>query len=601
MAIILENNTVDKDTMQQIYAARLQASLVKFARSVTLQPVSVRIDLTVYNHCDAPAWSTDTGITLVHTKDIGSIASAKNIIRLKGLLVHEMAHVLYTPRSRTALVQWVNKESYGKAFNILEDNRIENFMVANLSGVAPWLVHTVTHEFLRETNPQVQANLLPMIWGRKYLPSDVRTKAYKSWTASDPAVIAGIIDQYLTLNFHNKDDIEVAKRLIREFHAIISFTPNAPNNPNHQGNTSAAPPSNGSQTVGKRDMDKVIKDVQKTLDQDAAHSGDSDESDDTSTAGTGSPESKLNDLVDAIQQAKDDAQEELLEDVKNTIASVKDVDSESNSSMDTEAHTIAPKNIKPIPKSRLVYMPVSAESIHSSRKFAMQLQEVRAMYDPGWQRKTSQGRLNPREFLMHSNLDESFDLWDHGNEDVTDIECVVLLDNSGSMGNIITPAYEAMWSVKRALDSIDASTTVIQFGTYGDILYSAHDKATTRMATARQWGGGSTQPLNSLIRAQQILTESSRAIKMLIVITDGDWGSTQNCDQVIAGLRSQGVMTGLVFLTDPKWTSFRSDSEGNHYVNAHRCEVATKLDNPKDIIDFARQFAAMSQKRLLNV
>lgn len=604
------NSQVTKSTLQSIYASRLQGSLVKFARAVTAESISVKLETSpLHTQGMPPAYSSDTGIVINHTK--GSIASASSVMRIKGLAIHELAHLLYTPRSRTKFIKWVQDGNYGKTFNILEDNRIENFMVANMSGVKPWLIHTVTKEFL--TSPTGLQELLPLVWGRKYLPLDIRTSAYKAWAHGGADTIADIIDKYIVLNFLNKDDIETAKQLIAQLHAQLNSKRETAQTSSslHDDSSAAAPSSKSADTsANKRETDKAIKRVEKSMQSESKSVDDSIDdvsagstSDTTSNDGVGSGATSA--LQQAIQDANADAEELVLDDVKSIVDNMRDASADVAHTEDVYDTPEEKRVIKLLPRHQLVMEPVSADSIASSKLFARELNEVRALFDPSWQRKTDQGKLNARNYMLDRNIDEAFDLWDQGRDDVTDIECVILLDNSGSMREMIRPAYEAMWSIKRALDSVNASTTVIQFGTWGDILYSADQKASTKMLTARYAGGGNTNPLNSLIKANDILDNSSRAIKMMIVITDGDWYNEQSCNQVIATMRTRDILTGLVFLQDADYREKVVRVYGEEYgkqldrINAHYCEVVTRVSNPKDIVQFAKHMAKLSQKRVL--
>lgn len=605
MTITLYNHEVTSSTKQAIYASRLQASLAKFARAVTLRPVSLSIKSDDFT--PSPAWSTDTGIVLMHRPQLGNISSAANIIRLKGLAVHEIAHLMYTPRDRTHFMKWVADYNHLTAFNILEDNRIENIMVANMSGIKPWLIHTVTGELLNNLTPAEQANLLPLVWGRKYLPADVRKAAYNTWssTAADAAEVADILDKYIVLNFHNKEDIATAKPLIGRLHSIMNVSSNMPSSPNHVKDSTSAPSSQGeTYTASKREIDKALKEVSEAVASDSAHEDtDTDTTEDAPPAVSGGDSGEPNaNIASALRSAKASAESDVLEDVKNTIESIRDADSKTLFNEDDNIPANR-RGVPRIPKYQLKYENASVDAVNNSRRFAKELQEVRAMFDPGWVRKSSQGRLNVRDYMLGTDLDEAFDLWDQGNQDVTDIECVILLDNSGSMRDMCTAAYESMWATKRALDSIGADTTVIQFGSWGEILYPSEVKATTRMLTARFNGGGSTNPLASLVKAKDILSNSSRAIKILIVITDGDWGNKIACDQVIASMRSSNVLTGLVYLEDANLHEVfkHYDDNKNRMFDAHYCEMFTHLTNPSDIVDFAKQLAKVSRERMLHV
>ena len=206
--IVVTNNVVNKHTVQAMYKSKLQASLLKFMRSVTLQPIGLEIrtapsaQLTSHS---SPAWSNDKGAVLMHFEDQGSIASATNIMRLKGLAIHELSHLVYTPRSRTQFFKWVVEKGYARTFNLLEDNRIENLMVARMSGVTPWLTHTIIQELVN-VDDSSQSSLLPLLWGRKYLPKTLRMKALAEWPGDNASAIADVLDKYILLNIQNKVD-----------------------------------------------------------------------------------------------------------------------------------------------------------------------------------------------------------------------------------------------------------------------------------------------------------------------------------------------------------------------------------------------------------
>ena len=593
------NNVVDKTTLQTIYASRLQAMFGKFARSITLEPTNVKLQLTAEMYVNAPAWSDDTGMTLVHYPESGSLLSVNNLTRLKGLAIHELSHLLFTPRSLTALSKWVNQNRLHTAFNILEDNRIENFMVSRMSGVKPWLVHTITSELLKNNSDVTK--LLPLVWGRKYLPGNVRNTAYKSWsTALSKASadeVTEIVDKYIVLTLHDKDEIETAQLLIRKLSDVLNTDAREIRSSNHSVSDSCAPQSDGSKPLGKRDTAEAKQEVSKQV---ASQPDPTDDEGVNDGSSLGSSPSIAETLKDALTAAKQSAQAAVVDDVKATIETVKSPDSSSAFGND-EDYGKKYAEVKPAAKYHVKQEPVSAEARSMAQLFSRELVHIRSEFDPGWVRKSDQGKLNVRDYMMGADFDEAFDLWDQGHEEATDIECVILLDNSGSMRDMSTPAYEAMWAIKRALDSVDASTTVIQYGTWGNYLYQAHEKAQVKMTTARMEGGGSTNPLSSLVKANNILRESSRAIKMMIMITDGQWGNAKSCDQVIATMRASNIVTGLVFLQDPKTPEIfiRKDAAGAQMIDAHYCEAATLLTEPRKIVEFAKQLTKISRERVL--
>lgn len=608
MSVFVTRNTdISAAAMQSLYASKLQLSFERFARSVTHERTNVTVkfaNVTVKfggpaEYMEAPAWSDDSQLTVVHPIDSGSILAADNLMRLKGLVIHELGHLVYTPRSKTELAKFVHSEGLHNVFNILEDNRIENFMVSRMSGIAPWLIHTIGQEI---TKSIPVADWLPLLWGRKYLPLDLRQQAFASWKHGNNQEIVDVIDQYITLNLNVTADVATAKQLLKKLRLLLG---NQVQSANHGMHRSATPTSDGSKPANKSEQDKVIKDVKSQLDQEAAN-----ELDDNHIGSDGDNAENNNPSADAAGKVAQDimasllqqAQDHVYDDIKSTIESIRGGDVSTEESSDSKSKD--KRKVDKVPASYISLVSPKPDFTSASRRFAKELNELRAMHDPGWVRKTDQGRINVRQFMLDADFDEMFDQWSDGNQDVTDIECVILLDNSGSMDRMIDDAYNSMWAIKRALDSINASTTVIQFGSHGSVLYPASVRANAKVATARYWAGGDTRPFHSLVRAKEILDNSSRAVKMLITITDGAWSNANDCERVLMGMRMSGILTGLVFLAPGDgqdiWYMPKT-AEGEYVVDGHKCEVVTLVNNPYDIIDFAKSMTRLAQKKMANI
>jgi hypothetical protein len=601
------NHDLSRDSIQHLYSSKLQASFNKFARAITGRKSSVTVRIDPAMHATAPAWSDDTDITVVHHPELGSILSASNIMRLKGLAIHELSHLLFTPRSKTQVFKWAIDNNLGNAFNILEDNRIENLMVAKLSGIKPWLINAVTSELLSQ---QQLKSLLPLVWGRKYLPKSLRKQALTAWPHANGVDIASVIDRYLRINPNTTSEFATVKSLLIEFNTLLNQA-NAEAEvrvptTTHK-HTSCAPDSGGdSKPLSKSEQDKLSKQFDK-IDNDNDDTQDdhnTNNSADTTDTNDSDPQSAAQQLRGMLEQVQSESYENLTDDVKNTIQSIRESVSDSG---DMTARYKASQKVTKLEQRRMIYQAPMPEAVVASRKFAQELTELRTLYDPYWVRKTDQGRLNVHQFLVDADFDELFDKWDQGNQEVTDIECVILLDNSHSMYEMFDKAYNSMWSIKRALDSVGASTTVVQFAWSGGVLYEGNKPAGTKIATARHANGGDTHPLSSIQYAKSILDQSSRAIKMFIVITDGYWSDTLSCDQAIMNLRMSGVLTGLVYLNDPDgvfsrvYQQIADDGTATIRVDGHKCEVVTSVSNPLDIVNFAKSMTRLSQKKMLSI
>lgn len=222
--------------------------------------------------------------------------------------------------------------------------------------------------------------------------------------------------------------------------------------------------------------------------------------------------------------------------------------------------------------------PVSAEMITASRRFEREMRKIREVVEPGWIRRIDSGRINAGRFVREGNRDTAYDQWDEGQQEAIDIEAVICVDQSGSMEEHIRTTEEAMWGIKRALDQVDASTTVILYDAGAKFLYKSHEKA-SRNSMRFHFDGGGTEASDAVYQAASILASSKRSIKIFIILTDGDWstykapkGHPRNPDELIKRMSKAGYITALGFVH----TGYGPAPEGNK-INAHNCEIKQSL------------------------
>jgi Mg-chelatase subunit ChlD len=188
------------------------------------------------------------------------------------------------------------------------------------------------------------------------------------------------------------------------------------------------------------------------------------------------------------------------------------------------------------------------------------------------------------------DLDEVFDRWSEGRDDAVDIEAVILLDTSGSMDSQATHAYESMWALKRALDRVNANCTVITFASEASVLYSAEERASNTVKNAGT--GGGTSPLQAIKYSTKVLADSSRAVKVMFTITDGEWSNSDECDKLIQRLRDGGVMTALAYISG----AWDGDGASNKH---HGCEVFSHIRSSADLFVLGRQLVKVATQRNL--
>jgi hypothetical protein len=287
-------------------------------------------------------------------------------------------------------------------------------------------------------------------------------------------------------------------------------------------------------------------------------------------------ETMMNDLLDEILNDSDVANE--INDILRQISGLPSLTTNSS----TEPSKVNYGSINP-----------DANTFQASLSFGRELERIRADFDPAWEKYESQGRLHAHRYLRGDELDTVFDRWSEGKDDVTEIECVILLDNSGSMsGSKASNSYRAMYAIKRAFDRINANCTVITFNDDAHTLYRAKDKAGMTIRDART--GGGTVPDKAIQYATKVLAETDKPIRIFFAITDGDWSGNSDLNHdAIRRLGRAGVLTALAYIPET--------NEQISKINNHECEISTAIKNPLDLIGMARSLTRYGiSRRLIN-
>lgn len=662
-------------------AVRSTQVLESFASGFTLRPVSVKL----VQNSPAPAFSSSNRIWIDETQ-LTDLTTALGVTNIKGLTIHEIAHILLTPRSGAEISQWVMEQGLHKAYNALEDQRIESYLLVTYPSIKPWLEATI-HEYLLKTSQQLALSF-PLIRGRKYLDARVRKLAMALYPhQQNVAELSSIIDQYRTLNMTDADDVEIAKGLIERYAELTKGVdlpdPNGHDKRTvneHETNVKSRPWSKKQQSSAKKKFedeqyeDEDDVDVQDIIDQmwqdeledaqpdeqdkpdtntskssqdeesdDEDYDGDEDwsdtdldgwDSDDedyeddgesSESDSNGAPEDQSGDLpaetsgeplgdASADQTPEQSSQSDA--DEGGTGASTgespvekalkellqKNLDETLERLADKIANDIALYNGDVLLEGEPVPTPpeyervqrdqsVSPEAVVASEEFAFALQQLRAEHAPAWNRRVAEGRINAARWVQGCDFEEAFDRYEEGRDDATDIECVVLLDVSGSMSGMITEAHESMWAIKHALDSIRATTSVVAYsdGSHASYtLYDGNEQVEETMRVIPDLYG--TDPNKALQYAKYLLANSQRAIKLLIVITDGQWqGKVVESEETIMDIRNGGVITALAYLS----------SCNVRTIDNHGCEIASHVTKPADLFDLGQAIVEVGIQRQL--
>jgi crotonobetainyl-CoA:carnitine CoA-transferase CaiB-like acyl-CoA transferase len=146
----------------------------------------------------------------------------------------------------------------------------------------------------------------------------------------------------------------------------------------------------------------------------------------------------------------------------------------------------------------------------------------------------------------------------------------------------------ACWTIKRALESIDAPVTVYAFDDQSEVAYKRDEKA-HKTQYKFIFGDGGTHPYKSLLAAEQLFISSRRKNKMLFIITDGVFDKNQN-DEVIERIAKRGVLTANVLIMTEKEMKWHIQ---HNYIKdendlGHGAEVFGRVNSAADLVPFAK-------------
>ena len=592
-------------------------------RVLTGDPVTVH----VAPDGPAPAWSDGASITI--NLDQIEDMDLETLTQVTGLNYHELCHHLYTPRKGTTLVQHIIEQDHFQAFNILEDQRIETLFVARYPAVAPFLTATVAR-WLGRDEEDLPGNYL-CIRGRTYLPVEIR-QAFRDAFAFPELIptIIDIVDKYRLLAFPK--DYELAKELIKRFHEEV-LTPmgltaqDLDGGPNGCGTRS--PMGKGRPEPGKA-QERDSQRAQGMGTKESVFIPKPKEDAPTQTSEGKQEQSPTSDGGnDQGQVLRPSTTQEALEIRDNTINSAPSTQAGTghvpsmggipdniNDMLNTAIEDVlARKDVQADVKAKQRVIvggdgkhedvtksgkfdstAVPQEAVVSYRRFARELQRLRDEAEPTWAKETPTGRLNVQRVIRGCEVDQAFDRWEEG-DDGCDIEAVILVDRSGSMSSQQNDrkASIACWTLKRALESIEAPVTVYAFDDKAEVAYK-RSEAASKTQYKFIYGNGGTQPYPSLLAAEQLLMSSRKKNKMLFIITDGVFDASKN-DEIIERIGKRGILTVMTLIMDPKDADYYTQHGYTEDTFHHKAEIFGRINTAQDLLPFARQVVTGAIKK----
>lgn len=559
------------------------------------------------------------------------------IMSLNGLNYHEVAHLLYSPRLNSKLGKWV-VETHEKvtetvieagtpnewvwkqsetvtypnrltAFNILEDNRAETYLSNKYPSVRPFLIATVGEHITHDrTN---LADSFVLLCGRKYFSLETRQLSANAHTAKygldRTKKIFNIVNEYRTLVYPRQYDRGI--ELIQELADLL------PENTKGGGCSPRRPlkagrPRNEKEQDGcKWDIDGDDIDLDCPDGKDGKGVSKRDHKTDKSKRSSNGEGGEGNEGGDPDNPNFMDTTN-LLEQLKAEIERAKTDRSASKKVKETLNAIIKDNTTKPsIPQTKVsTYEPTDKE-VTTVRLFANELERLRIECDPNWLRQVPSGKLNVRRAMNAdiNEIDKLFDRWRNGSDEY-DIECSILVDKSGSMWNLIGSASRSGWIIKRAIEKVEGKVSLLSFNDESRIVLSRDVKAKANAVPIPE-GSGGTNPEYALREANRVMEISNAKTKLVFILTDGEWGNDDKCNNLVKSLQSKGCLVTVVFLADPEtierikgkveitpemseWDirnlEYWRDPEVLERLK-HNADIFSMITDPKDLVKVARE------------
>ena len=538
----------------------------------------------------------NNGRDVIFNAELIEDLDTSTIVSMNGINYHELSHILFSPRAGSTLGRHVESNDMKRAYNMLEEGRIERLMTAKYPSTRLYLEAMVLDYFFKG-EPDTWGNLFPLVTGRRYLDTNLRQtvadKFINSYGATLAQEVSSIINEYAMLSF--PEDFNKGIELITRFSDIVGKDGQPPKVEGFPMDSFDM--SHNERKVlrqGRPLSNKEQERLQNRQGQGEPEdlSGKNDKDGDKAGFGVGGGNADM----DSVDKTYSDTDKEIADKLTERLREIYRDSGIKNEVSNIRKSIIGDDEMRSVlGKASTYYYPCSTNSVSYARRFATELERMVRNNDPKWEREMPVGRLNVSRTMTPNinNIDRVFDRWDLGNPN-TDIEAVILLDNSGSMNCHMGEVCEKAWIIKRGIEAIQGNVTVYNFHSWSEVLYSKDEKAKPRTHKYVR-STGSTNPLTALIEAERILLNSNKAIKLLFVVTDGYWDNDNECDEVIKRLNKFNAITAVVFMGEYEHVkdimsmakSGDTSAKAHLQMLRHNASIFKAVAEPSDVLELA--------------
>lgn len=555
---------------------------------------------------DAIAWTDGETIFFneekIHDEATGKATSKAldtNLMsNLIGVNYHEVSHVMFTPFDvYSSLATNCRDHIDSWCLNALEDQRIERLFVSRypVAGklfTSMFLRHVMK---LRSSKTYKQTNdglLIVLAIGRSYLPEGlINSLRASAKPGLDLGKVEDVVERYKRLVLTH-DNIHEAQAIVRELRELISpygrdvdADANQMVASEESGHLDAhsrrSPDKTKDQEQAQSEADKAEQESKDQGNQqsDASESDDSGDTDTSDDAGDGSgagevtQSSRLDyyEMTEALYQYQDEAMSDA------------DLTKEVNETFESVRSTITKGTGKGEVKVSGGLKQVSMGSLEVLGKVKRKLGDLRVQSEGVWvpdkKGRPNIGRIMSADAIgnyLTDPMDSYFDI-----EDATKVNLAVALDSSYSMSELEVELSEAAWLFKRSVDLVGGSSIVYTFNTTTQVVYDSSERAAQGKYKVVTPQGG-TMPADALQRCLNwLVTRGGNAIRILVVVTDGDWEQKEESHRIIKAMNGMNVTTVLYGL----------DEAVSNY-GSHQCKVHSDIETLDDAVKLTKELVA---------
>lgn len=504
--------------------------------------------------------------------------TSRDLIRLKGLNFHELAHVLLSPKKKPPIAI-----SIGGLYGVLEDCRIESQLVQKFPSLTDYFIVTAVDIILSKSREAITLGLQApeearlenffLLWGRIYLKKKLRDRVAQMlpYSTETNNKLMALVERFIVLN---------AEEIMEEGNEILTQIAKLTNWPivhvhcNSEGGAMLPKSQRGTladlakgELTGIQLADSEDEDDDVDEDDDDHDWGDSDSDNEELKAGDlpkkhSDPDADEDDWDEAdgdggggsSGEGSDEEHESELEKERARLAEEMDIVLESSEGrvyeqVSRELNEIYKESgSSELPSEMCVGEPskVRPEMIQASVRLQRIFENMSHQQFRGYQGHQKSGSLDLRS-LMQSGQTHStavfrrFQSYSRKSEP----RVALCLDASGSMrGKDTLLASRAAWVILRAFKMNGVAPAMWLFGTHSrQVVYpNTILEASSYMNYFAT--GSSTLPATALEEAIKFIgTAYDRSI--LIVITDGSWHDTDRSEAIIRGYKGMSLQIGI--------------------------------------------------------